>query len=220
MKPKAISHLALAVLLALAARVALAEGPIGARERESLRIESAARSATHELRLTLAVLEGSGWAREALLPVVTQTARILAQCDIALSAVELVRVDAPARYRDYATGPARELARALPLERPTIYFVADTRQRPAFDAEAIGRANSRTRPELADTVWFTRAARDPGIALAHELVHVLMDSGEHSEEAGNLMREDTASENVRLSPQQCARLRGVGAANGLLRLLR
>jgi hypothetical protein len=213
MRLGAISHLLLA---ALVAGTAVAETPITTLERELLRIERAP-SATHELRLTLAYLEGSGWSREAIIPLAVQSARILGQCGVALATVELLQINAPARFRDYATRTARELARALPLARPTVYFVANTLQRPAFDAEAIGRANSRTSPELADTVWLTRAARDPGIALAHELAHVLMDSGEHSDEEGNLMREDTAPENVRLTPAQCARLRSTGVANGLLR---
>ena len=213
MRLGAISHLALAALVAGAA---LADTPIAARERETLRLEARG-AATHELRLTLAVLEGSGWTREAIVPLAAQSARILAQCNVALVSVELVRIGAPARFRDYATPTARELARTLPLARPTVYFVADTRQRPAFDAEAIGRANSRTRPELADTVWLTRATRDPGIALAHELVHVLMDSGEHAIEPGNLMNAETAPENTRLTPDQCARLQSNATASGLLR---
>lgn len=112
---------------------------------------------------------------------------------------------------------SRELARTLQPAKPAVYFVTDTRQQPAFDAEAIGRSNSRTRPELADSVWVTRATRDLGIALAHELVHVLSDSGGHVEEPGNLMQEDTAPGNTRLSSAQCAQLREVGARNGLLR---
>jgi hypothetical protein len=219
MRHKAIS-LGLTALLALAPACAPAEVPVEALERESLTLAPAAVASTHALRLTLATLEGSGWTRDRVLPLAEQSARILSQCGVAIASVELVRIRAPARLRDYATGPARELARALPLERPTVYFVADTRQRPAFDAEAIGHANSRGRPELADTVWMTRATRDPGIALAHELVHVLMDSGEHSEEDGNLMRAETAPQNVLLSPAQCARLRAVGAANSLIRALR
>jgi hypothetical protein len=103
------------------------------------------------------------------------------------------------------------------VARPAVYFVRDTRSRPAFDAEAIGRGNSRTRPEIADTVWMTAAARDPGVVLAHELAHVLMDSGEHSEEAGNLMRGETSARNTSLSARQCARLRDTGTANGLLK---
>jgi hypothetical protein len=115
---------------------------------------------------------------------------------------------------------SRELAGALALSRPTIYFVADTRQQPAFEAEAIGRANSGTRPQLRDTVWVTRGARDPDIVLAHELAHVLMDSGEHSEESGNLMQEETAPQNTHLTHAQCARLRDTAAANGLLQPVR
>ena len=183
-------------------------------------VEQSAGTRSHGFRLTLAYLEGTGWAREEILSAVAQSARILAQCGLALELAELALIGAPERYRDFSTPVARELARALPLARPTVYFVAGTRQRPAFDAEAIGRGNSRARPELADTVWITRGTRDLGIALAHELAHVLMDSGEHSEEAGNLMRADTAAENTRLSDAQCARMRETGSANGLLRLSR
>jgi hypothetical protein len=102
------------------------------------------------------------------------------------------------------------------VARPAVYLVRDTKNRPAFDAEAIGRGNSRSRPELADTIWMTAATRDPGIALAHELTHVLMDSGEHSDEEGNLMREETSTRNASLSVSQCARLRETGSRNGLL----
>ena len=135
---------------------------------------------------------------------------------MAVEKAELVRIGAPARFLDFHTPTARELARALPLGKPTVYFVAGTLQRPAFDAEAIGRGNSSTRPELRDTVWVTQGARDLGIVLAHELAHVLMDSGEHVSEPGNLMSDETAPGNTRLSEAQCARLRETGAANGLL----
>jgi hypothetical protein len=52
--------------------------------------------------------------------------------------------------------------------------------------------------------------------LAHELAHVLMDSGAHSEEPGNLMRDETMPGNTRLSSAQCAKLRETGTASGLL----
>lgn len=97
-----------------------------------------------------------------------------------------------------------------------VWFVRDTRQRPAFDAEAIGRGNSRMRPELADSIWVTRATGDLGIAIAHELAHVLMDSGAHSNEPGNLMREETSPASKLLSATQCAQLRETGTANGML----
>jgi hypothetical protein len=94
--------------------------------------------------------------------------------------------------------------------------VVDTRNQPAFDAEAIGRGNSAMRPELADTVWIAYGTRDLSLALAHELVHVLSDSGEHSNEPGNLMRAETSSANARLTGEQCERLRARGQAKALL----
>jgi hypothetical protein len=170
-----------------------------------------------QLRLTLVYLEGTGWEAVAIEAAFHESVRILAQCGIAVARAELLRVRAPARFRDFFVPAARELARSLGLEKPTVYFVADTRQRPAFDAEAIGWSNSRTRPELTDTVWITRSTRDLGVALAHELAHVLMDSGEHSIEPGNLMNAETAPENTRLSRSQCERLNSNSRSNGLLR---
>ncbi len=170
----------------------------------------------HELKLTLVYFSGGNWPRDAILQATEEAAGILSQCGVRLSQIELMRVDAPQQFHDFHTPVSRLLARALHAGKPTLYFVSDTRQQPAFDAEAIGRGNSRTRPELADSVWITRAARDPGIALAHELVHVLMDSGEHAGEQGNLMREDTAPENTRLNAAQCALIRETGEKNGLL----
>ena len=172
-------------------------------------------AATHRLHLTLVRIEGSGWTRERALVALREAAGILSQCGVAVDRAELLDLAAPDSL-DFSTPTARELARAFPLARPAVYLVRDTKSRPAFDAEAIGRGNSRSRPELADTVWMTEATRDPGIALAHELAHVLMDSGEHSDQEGNLMREETSARNASLSAAQCERLRETGSRNGLL----
>jgi len=143
-------------------------------------------------------------------------APLFAPCGVRIAAAELRVLDAPPRFRDYETRVSRELARLAPAPRPAIYFVADTLNRPAFDAEAIGRANSGQRPELADTVWVAAGTRDLHVVLAHELTHVLMDSGAHSEEPGNLMQSETTPENTRLTETQCARLRATAERNGLL----
>lgn len=206
----------LCVLLALASLPALARDSIAVLERREVTGLPAAASSL-KLHLSLATLEGAGWESDRILDAVREAGSILAQCGIALESAELVRIRAPERYRDFLSPVSRELARAVPLPRPVIWFVRDTRQRPAFDAEAIGRGNSRTRQELADSVWVTRATRDLGIAVAHELAHVLMDSGEHTDEPGNLMREDTAPGSTRLSSGQCDRMRETARANGLLR---
>lgn len=170
-----------------------------------------------ELPLAVVILDGSGWTSERARSALREAGAILAQCGVGLEGAAPVVLEVPPRLMDFSTPTARELARAYPVARPAVYLVRDTKSRPAFDAEAIGRSNSRTRPEIADTVWMTAASRDPGVALAHELAHVLMDSGEHSEEERNLMREQTSARNKRLSAAQCARLRDTGKANGLLR---
>lgn len=176
-------------------------------------------AATHVLRPTLAYFQGSGWSPEAIVAALTQASGVLAQCGVHVDGAELVAVDAPRPYHWFETQRSRRVARSLNLSKPTVYFVADTRQQPAFDAEAIGRGNSRTRPELADTVWVTRGTRHLGIALAHELAHVLMDDGAHSEEPGNLMREETDPGGIHLSGAQCARLRDTASTHGLVRPL-
>lgn len=169
------------------------------------------------LHLTVVIVDGSGWTRDRADGVLREAGMILAQCSVALDRTDIFTIVVPPRLMDFSTPAARELVRTYPVARPGVFLVRDTRSRPAFDAEAIGRGNSRTRPEIADTVWMTAATRDPGIALAHELAHVLMDSGEHSEEAGNLMRDETSAGNTSLSAAQCARLRETGTANGLLK---
>ncbi|PZP54965.1 MAG: hypothetical protein DI596_12070 [Azospira oryzae] len=174
-------------------------------------------SATLILEPTFVYLARSRWSQARIVEAAHTAASLLQQCDVTIRWVRLHLVDGPERYADFHVPAARDLVRRLPYPKPTVYFVRDTRQRIAFDAEAIGRGNSASRPELQDTVWITEAVRDPGIALAHELVHVLMDSGEHVDLPRNLMRDETAAENRELTPEQCARLRATGQANGLLK---
>lgn len=182
----------------------------------SSEIRFAAREPVLVLAPTFFHLAGSRWNQERIARAAETAAAILAQCGVAIPRIPLHLVEVPERYKDFHVPASRELVRQLGYPKPTVYFVRDTRQRIAFDAEAIGRANSRGRPELKDTVWITEGIRDPGIALAHELVHVLMDSGEHMDLAGNLMRDETAPENRALTPEQCARLRATGETHGLL----
>ena len=177
---------------------------------------SPARPPAHRLQLEMGVVSGSHWTPDAILDAVKGAAAILAQCDIDVSPVQLHEFDGPPRYRHLRTPDSREFARRSGLAKPAVYFVDDTLHRPAFDAEAIGRGNAKARPEMADTVWITAGIRDLPIALAHELVHVLTDSGDHSDAPGNLMRDDTAPGNTRLTADQCRSIVAIGAANGLL----
>jgi len=164
----------------------------------------------------MAVVSGTRWAPDVILDAARGAAAILAQCDVEIGPVQLHEFDGPQRYRYLLTPDSREFARRSGLSKPAVFFVDDTLQRPAFDAEAIGRANAKSRPEMADTVWITAAIRDLPVALAHELVHVLTDSGEHSDAPGNLMRVETAPGNTHLTPGQCGRIVANAKAGGLL----
>jgi len=207
----------LTAMLLLFSTAALPQAAPAKRQAPAAAKKGTAAKATHLLHLTAVRLDGSGWSDERVLEVVRGAGRVIARCGVKLERVELVVLAVPPSYLDLATPVSRELARDYRVARPAVYFVRDTRSSPAFEAESFGRGNTKSRPELADTVWITTTARDPGIALAHELAHVLMDSGAHSEEPGNLMREETTPKNNALTPAQCVRLRDTATGTGLLK---
>jgi hypothetical protein len=208
-------------LLALAflacAAVAHAAESIRILETRAIVAPTAAQTATHDLTLHAYTFRGTRWKAEDIAAAIPQAANLLGQCGIALAAAEVKVIAAPRRFHDYDTPVSRELLRAMNVVKPAVFFVEDTRNEPAFDAEAIGLANAGRRPELANTVWVAYGARDLPHALAHELVHVLANSGDHSAERGNLMAEETSPQNDRLTSAQCELIRSRAEANGLLR---
>lgn len=204
------------IILLCAASTVLGQEELRIVETRNLPLEQGSAGASHKLRLSLHVFRGGRWSQEDVASAVHGSAVLLRQCGVALARAELRVVQAPQRFRRYSTAVSRELLARLPVPKPAVFFVDDTLNDPAFDAEAIGRANAGSRPELADTVWVAYGARDLPQALAHELVHLLSDSGTHSEAPGNLMRAETASGNTRLTESQCGQLRSKGLANGLL----
>lgn len=168
------------------------------------------------LTLHLYFFRGSRWEQDEVASKIPAVSFLLTQCDIAIAHVELHIVDAPRRFRLYSTPVSRELLRALRVLKPAIFFIDETLNRPAYEAETIGIANSRSRPELAHTIWVAYRARDLPYALAHELIHLLSNSGEHSDEPGNLMRDETSPRNAVLTSRQCEAARERGEAQGLL----
>ena len=88
--------------------------------------------------------------------------------------------------------------------------------RERFDAHSFGSLNSGSASWLVHSVWIMSGARDVGVALAHELYHVLAGSGEHSEDETNLMYAETSPIGVLLSQEQCMRLTGWDSARSLL----
>jgi hypothetical protein len=180
-----------------------------------------AQPATHRLQLDLYTFADTSWQPERIVSAVREAAAILAQCGIRLERAELYSLaGGDPRFRYLSTPAGRALVRRMQPAKPAVFFVRDTRHQPVYDAEAFGRGNTATRPELAGTVWITAYIRDLPVALAHELAHVLMDAGDHTQEPGNLMREDTAPANTSVTATQCERMTGRGTENGWLQRMR
>ena len=173
-------------------------------------------AASHELRLSIYTFKGTRWQTADIVAATLDALPLLAQCGIAVAAVELKVLEAPLKFRYYSVPVARELLREITVAKAALFFVDDTYSEPAYDAEAIGLSNAKTRPELANTIWFAYGAHDLPFAIAHELVHVLSDNGDHSEAVDNLMRAETSPSSTRLTDAQCIRMRGVAEPNGLL----
>lgn len=171
----------------------------------------------YTLQLNLYMFKGTRWQAEDIVATLPQSASLLAVCGVAVTRAVLRVLEAPQRFHFYSTPVSRELQREFQFAKPAVAFVEDTLNHPAYDAETIGTANSATRPELANTIWVAYGAHDLAWTLAHELVHLLSNSGDHSEAPGNLMRAHTSPANTALTAEQCAQVRSRGAANGLLR---
>jgi hypothetical protein len=173
-------------------------------------------AATHELRLSLYAFKNSRWQPDEIVAAVLEALPMISQCGIAVASVELRVLDAAVKYRFFSTPVSREFLRDYAVTKPALLFVDDTYSNPAYDAEAIGLSNAESRPELSNTIWFAYGARDLPHAIAHELVHVLSDNGDHSNAPDNLMRPATSPTSTRLTDAQCSRMRTVAESNGLL----
>jgi len=163
------------------------------------------------------------WLDERIDSALRRAERILNQCQLTLSDVRIKRIAAPDYLRDLSTGPARTLmdaARASgPARRLTLVFARDTRMQTPFDGEAFGRGNTRNRPWMQDSVWLTLPIVDEGLALAHEMFHVLVNSGEHVDIAGNLMQARTQGDNTALDESQCAQAHEQALRNNLAHVI-
>ena len=193
----------------------VSETPLGAWTPEHLYPEGSAPPHAHTVALDIVILDGAGWRIPEIHRAVSRAAEILAQCGVSVDRARLRIVEASRRFRYLDDTWSGRLVKRIDPARPAVFFVEETLREPAFEAEAFGQANSRRNPGMRDTVWVTRAAKDIGIVLAHELFHVLADLGEHDTDPSNLMYERTSGSNARLHDWQCERLRKVATAFGL-----
>lgn len=185
------------------------------RPLPALEIDSPAGEGGFALPLDMLVLD-QRWTHERVEKAVRQAYEILAQCGVSAGALALHAVDGADYLRDLSTGSAHTLLASRNRDRATVVFARDTRMQDQFTGEAFGLANTRMRPWLENSVWLMLDVDDPGIALAHELFHVLANSGAHVEGQANLMQGNTRPDSTALTAEQCAELQTVGSGNGLL----
>jgi hypothetical protein len=119
--------------------------------------------------------------------------------------------------RDLSTGSARTLLDAMGSAKLTVVFARDTRMQAQYLGEAFGVGNTRQRPWLANSVWLMLDVDDAGIALGHELYHVIANSGVHVEAVANLMQPRTRPESLALTVEQCGLAQVNGVDNQLLK---
>jgi len=169
---------------------------------------SSEEEAAHIFKLPLSVFVlNERWTNEQISQGLLQAEQILNQCQISFNSVTISRLDVPEYLQDLDTGAARTLLSALDSDSEfnpiRVFFARDTRMLLPSDGASFARANTRRRPWLQDSVWLMENIEDTGIALAHELFHVLSNVGTHSRATNNLMRSRTSAANIDLHTNQC-----------------
>jgi hypothetical protein len=193
----------------------LAGAPVDKRALRDLDLKLASTEAGLRLPLDVLVLD-SRWSRQRIEQTVQQAFLILAQCELIPGEVSIYSVSGDDYLRDLSTGSAHTLFEAVGTAKTSVVFARDTLMQAAYLGEAFGLGNTRMRPWLANSVWLMLDVEDAGIALAHELYHVLANSGAHVEGVANLMQARTRPESLELTAQQCRLAQANGVDNRLL----
>jgi len=158
------------------------------------------------LKVNIVLLENSGWTLKQAKIAANQAIQIYKTCGINLE-FTLNQVSVNNYLLNFHSLTSRTLIEKLALPTPTIYLVKDTLRTEAYEAEAFGVKNTRRLPWLKNSAWLIADIKNPGIAMAHELVHILIDNGDHNDEQGNLMNDMTTQNNIKLNPLQCHKIR-------------
>jgi hypothetical protein len=193
----------------------LAGPPIGKQALPDLDIKPPLDQAGYRLALEILVLD-SRWSQQRIEQAVQQAYLVLAQCAVMPGEISIHAVSGDDYLRDLSTGSARTLLDAVGSTNTTVVFARDTRMREQYLGEAFGLGNTRKRPWLANSVWLMLDVEDAGIALGHELYHVIANSGAHVEGVANLMQPRTRPESLALTTEQCRLAQINGVDNKLL----
>jgi hypothetical protein len=193
----------------------LAGAPIGKQALPDLYIKPPLDQAGYRLPLEILVLD-SRWSQQRIKQAVQQAYLILAQCAVMPGEISIYAVNGDDYLRDLSTGSARTLLDAVGAAKLTVVFARDTRMQAQYLGEAFGLGNTRQRTWLANSVWLMLDVDDAGIALGHELYHVIANSGAHVEGIANLMQPRTRPESLALTAEQCRLAQTNGIGNQLL----
>lgn len=156
----------------------------------------------YRLPVTVNILD-QRWDKNVISSAFDRMNKIFVQCDITTTIRKLQSIESPDYLKDLSTGHALSLRRKLGADALSVFFAKDTKMNPQFDAEAFGEGNTGNRPWMTNTLWLTWGIEDTGIALAHELLHILANDGSHSQLEGNLMQDRTDPANTLLTEAQC-----------------
>ncbi|MBL4712890.1 MAG: S8 family serine peptidase [Gammaproteobacteria bacterium] len=158
------------------------------------------------LKLNVVILKSSGWTITQATQAARQAMDIYSYCNINLQ-ITLTQLEVSDYLQDFHSLSSRTLIEKTKLTAPAIYLVKDTRRLEAFSGEAFGNKNSKNLLWLKNTAWLIAGQKDPGITLAHELFHILVDNGNHNIETNNLMNSETKAFNTQLTTTQCNELK-------------
>jgi hypothetical protein len=193
----------------------LAGGPVLFEPLQGLDIAHTSVNPGTQLPLDILVLDPV-WTRPLIRQTVQSAYDLLGQCDIGAGEISVYSFVGDDYLRDLSTGNAHTLLATIKSTAARVVFARDTRMQEPFTGEAFGLGNTRRRPWLANSVWLMPDVEDEGLALAHELFHIISNSGEHVEGSGNLMQAQTDIKSQALTEDQCRDARVTGIKNHLL----
>ncbi len=193
----------------------LAGAAVQFRPLPELHVKNQEQNSELNLSLDILVLDPA-WTRQRIQQTVKSAYDILEQCGIGAGDISIQSFVGDDYLRDLSTGSAYTLLGAISGTNARVVFARDTHMQEPFTGEAFGPDNTRRRPWLVNSVWLMLDIEDEGIALAHELFHVIANSGDHVEGRGNLMQGRTDRGSQSLTTDQCEHARATAVANRLL----
>jgi len=179
------------------------------------RVKLTSRGFENQLDLDLLVLD-TRWRIQRVTRMLKGVFEIMAECRIDPGQISVKTLRGPNYTKHLSVGSAFTVLGPNPKMIATVVLADNTHMLEAYEAEAFGLGNTRTRPWLRNTVWLTQSVQHEELALAHELYHVVANDGQHQSTPNNLMQAQTTLNNVELNDNQCARLLEIGHQNRLL----